>query len=294
MKTFTLILSLILVLFTPQAMAQQSDLKDNKSLLWRVSGKGLAKPSYLFGAIDFVCTDQFFFTKSMQDCLAKSDKICFSLNYGDDNLKSELRVALIDNHRHLKDYFTSGDYDIVKTYAQKKWDLNLDDPKIRSYRPLAIQPYIVKELLGCPSSISYDVHLIAEAKKTNKEILGIETIPEFIDKVDAAHFDDKIAQILTEMAKGSKHYHEFRSNIEQAYQQQDIQQLNILFKNTSNIAKADQYILLNNANKQLTDRMPALMNVSSVFFAVNPINMWGDEGIISMLKKDGYIVEAMY
>jgi uncharacterized protein YbaP (TraB family) len=39
-----------------------------ESLLWKIEGKGLSKPSYLFGTIHLIPEDKYFFTKGNGKC----------------------------------------------------------------------------------------------------------------------------------------------------------------------------------------------------------------------------------
>ncbi|MBS7321171.1 MAG: TraB/GumN family protein, partial [Myroides sp.] len=38
--------------------------QDNKSLLWEISGKGLEKPSYVFGTIHMICQEDYIMTET--------------------------------------------------------------------------------------------------------------------------------------------------------------------------------------------------------------------------------------
>lgn len=294
MKTRITVFGLLAILLCTSGMAQQTPPSGNKTLLWRISGKGLAKPSYLFGAMDYVCPADYFWTKNMQDCLAHCEKVCFSLNLADAALKNEVAQYLKDEHKQLKDYFTSAEYPQVKQFVQSNMHLDLDQPKVQHLKPLAIQPYIAKYLLGCADPVSYDLRIMESAKNAGKNILGIETAKEFISDMETTRFNDKVAQILAEIVSGSTYYHNYRNSIERAYQHQDIQQINNLFKGTKHFSKVDFKTFLDEHSKRYATRMPAMMQQSSVFFTINPVNLWGDEGVISLLKKAGYSVEPVY
>ena len=99
--------------------------------------------------------------------------------------------------------------------------------------------------------------------------------------------------MLAEIANGSNYYHEFRAGIMDAYQHQDIKQINTIFKTARSFTPEDFNVFLNEKSKRWVSRMPAMMQQSSVFFSVNAINLWGDDGVISLLKKAGYTVEPV-
>jgi len=57
-------LSLMAILLSTMCMAKKTTNNDSKSLLWRVSGNGLSKPSYLFGTMDLICPNDYIWTKN--------------------------------------------------------------------------------------------------------------------------------------------------------------------------------------------------------------------------------------
>ncbi|MER3465206.1 MAG: hypothetical protein C4329_13135 [Chitinophagaceae bacterium] len=54
------------------------------TLLWRISGKNLSKPSYLFGTIHMLCADDVQLSDSLKKAIAKSDRVYLELDM--DNL----------------------------------------------------------------------------------------------------------------------------------------------------------------------------------------------------------------
>src|SRR5690606_25533797 len=53
------------------------------SLLWEVSGKGLEKPSYVFGTIHMICQDDYLMTETIQNTLKNVDSYYAEINFGD-------------------------------------------------------------------------------------------------------------------------------------------------------------------------------------------------------------------
>ncbi|MDP6909440.1 MAG: TraB/GumN family protein, partial [Flavobacteriales bacterium] len=47
--------------------------QEANSLLWKISGKEISKPSYLFGTIHMLPQDKFFFSDKMQEALNNSE-----------------------------------------------------------------------------------------------------------------------------------------------------------------------------------------------------------------------------
>ena len=283
LRLFTL--TIISVLLSLPSMAQQS-------VLWRVTGNGLTKPSYLFGQMDYICPHDYLWTKSMADCFAKSDKVCLQVNAADGAVLKKISDGLVDRSgKKLEDYFSPADYIAVKQYAKDTFHLVIAN--VQALKPVALQPFIIKQLLGCVDAVSYDKRLMEDAQKAGKEIKGLETAEDVLNEIQVTHFNEKVAAVLAEMASGSSYYHQYRAGIMEAYKLQDIKQINTVFKTAKSFTLEDFNVFLSEKTKRWVSRMPAMMQQSSVFFSLNAINFWGDDGIITMLKKAGYTVEPV-
>ena len=48
---------------------------DNNTLLWKISGNGLSKPSYLYGTIHMLCADDATLSDHMKNIIRKADDV---------------------------------------------------------------------------------------------------------------------------------------------------------------------------------------------------------------------------
>ena len=64
------------------ALAQTS--ASENTLLWRISGKNLSKPSYLFGTIHLLCANDIGLSDSLRSAIRSTDKVYLELDM--DNL----------------------------------------------------------------------------------------------------------------------------------------------------------------------------------------------------------------
>jgi uncharacterized protein YbaP (TraB family) len=64
--------------------------------------------------------------------------------------------------------------------------------------------------------------------------------------------------------------------------------------NDSKELQEEMGIFLDDRNKKWIPRMADKMNRSSIFFAVGAGHLWGDNGVITLLRNAGYNVEAVH
>ena len=84
MKTYFKHLLLLIVVFGVQNLWAQKQTKSlDNSVLWEVSGKGLAKPSYLFGTIHMICSADFYMSDQAKKAFGKTDKLILEIDMSD-------------------------------------------------------------------------------------------------------------------------------------------------------------------------------------------------------------------
>src|SRR5262249_40518740 len=53
------------------------------TLLWKISGNGLKKPSYLFGTMHILCADDAHLSDSLRGVIARCDEMYFEVDMSD-------------------------------------------------------------------------------------------------------------------------------------------------------------------------------------------------------------------
>lgn len=282
---------LLVMLVSYPAMAQQDNSTHINSLLWRISGNGLSKPSYLFGTIHMICPDDYFLTGKMKETLANSDKVCFEFNLSDTSLTRKMKAGLIDKSgKRLNDYYSPDEYAMVLRYF--KDSLNVDIDKLQQLKPVVLQSLIFKKIVGCPNPASYEKTILKVAQNQGKEVMGLETIEEQMALLET--LSSKIVKASVLLAKGSRKIYEMHDawqKLVNTYQQQDIALLYRSASGPNSVYFNEAF--LDERNKKWIPYMQDKMQGASVFFAVGAAHLWGDQGVISLLKKAGYTVEPM-
>ena len=273
-----------------QSCAQPSNDKMNKSLLWKISGKDLIKPSYLFGTIHVVCPENYIWTDKMEAAFKKCNEVCFEMDMDDPVVMLSVSEGLKDNSgKTLKDYFTPEDYAKLSIYMRDS--LGMSIMMFNTMRP-AILPFIFSgKSSHCEVSISYEDTLMKAAHSAGKDVKGLENPEEQIALFNILPADSVIKDVMN-IVNGVKqedtNYHKLIS----AYTSQDVPALYEMIRATNDLGNnADAFI--DERNIKWVPRMVDMMDQKSVFFAVGAGHLWGDNGVINLLKKEGYIVSPV-
>ena len=264
----------------------------DRSLLWKISGKGLAKPSYLFGTIHQICPGDYLWTDIMNHSLNECDKVCFEMNLDDPNVMMQVATGLIDmSGKKLKDYFTPAQYERVKRYM--KDSMGMDIALFEQMKPIALESMIGLKEGSCDSPTSYEETIMKTAKDHKQGILGLEEAKEQLDVLETIPVDTVIKQLIDALDNlnsnmGDTTYQQMIT----AYKQQDLPALYTMITQSKELGDGMD-AFLDIRNKKWIPRMTEKMNKNSVFFAVGAGHLYGDNGVITLLRKEGYTVQAM-
>lgn len=287
MRKLMLLVGYLVALFTGAVKAQPVA---TSSLLWKISGKNLAKPSYLFGTIHLICRNDYVWTKAMDASLNTSEKVCFEMALDDPSVMAAATTGMMNKDgKKLKDYFTAEQYKILTAYVRDT--LKMDIAMFENMRPVALQMMLGTNTVACADQVSYEDSMMVTAKAQHKPVLGLELAQEQLDVLGTIPEDSVVADIIATIqhpAAADEQYEEMVL----AYKRQDLKKLFDLI-NSVNEAGSDMGVFLDQRNTKWVPRMETMMKDGTIFFAVGAGHLPGDKGVINLLKKQGYKVEPI-
>lgn len=282
-------LSLGFIIWSLPSHGKPGDEK-GQSLLWKISSDRLQKPSYILGTIHMVCPDDYLWTPGMDHALQETEKVCFELDLDDPELSRDIALGMIDaSGKSLSEYFEDSTYKALAGRLEEKFGIQLE--WLRNMKPVVLQNMLATRVLDCAQPLSYETEIFGLAQKQGKEILGLETADEQILLFDNLHVDSVIAQILRishDMDEEKKNY----EKLVELYRQQDLAGLHAFILHAGE-GDLDLSGFLDFRNEKWIPRMIDYMDQGSIFFAVGAGHLWGEMGLIELLKKQGYRVEPV-
>src|SRR5881227_1775924 len=92
----------------------------NNTLLWRISGKDLTKPSYLFGTMHMICATDIELSDSLRKAIRNADKVYLELDMDDmfQMLGAMTHMTMRDDTT-LADLLSPADYKKIKAYFEE-------------------------------------------------------------------------------------------------------------------------------------------------------------------------------
>lgn len=297
MKTFIKYLLPLVALSIAVANAEaQSDKKPlQKSLLWEISGKGLVKPSYLYGTIHMICKDDASLGDSLVAAIQSVDRVYFEVDM--DNLMemiSALKDFKMRNDTTLKDLLSKEDYEKVKEYMESKGGM-LPFSKLETYKPMLASSLLMESGTGCEDAVAMEQLIMEEAKKNKKRIEGLETMSYQASIFDSIPYKLQAEQLLKYVDdSGSKSAADKQfGEMIKAYKAQDIEKLGEYVKEDDGGLANYEDILIYNRNRNWVTKLKTLMPEKSLLIAVGAGHLAGEKGVIKLLRKEGYTVRPV-
>jgi uncharacterized protein len=258
-------------------------ISQQKSLLWRVNGNGLSHPSYIFGTVHIICSTDFVLKDKVVNAFNESHRLVVEVDMTDPK-EMQAGQQLMNSGKKLTDSLSDSEEKILDSALKQHFKISLS--QVDHVHPSLLESMMAKSAVQCKDKKIYDMELIQKARQQNKPVEQLESMLNqigFMEKAFSARDVVKHIQLLPENEK-------LFSEMITLYKNEDLEALGILAQDKRFMTEAAQHWLLNSRNKDWVRKMPAIMKNESAFFAVGAIHLAGENGLVELLKKEGYTV----
>ena len=301
MKTIkiTIILSIIAIVSfafcippNNSEISSKNKVKSSGSLLWKIEKEGLPGTSYIYGTIHLMPKDKFFIGEDAKKALKASDALALEANI-DMSLKEQIAMAkkiMLPTGKTYQDYMSKEDYDALYDYLINT--IGIKESKVKRY--LMLKPF---NLAGIVLNEYYDGIEIYEmkftkiAKKAKIEILELEGIDFQLNL-----FDSLGMSMMFPKAEELIYIEEFEK-LMAAYITKDLsvleKEMNISIAKATEVEQQQMNILINARNSDWVPKIDKMVHNQTTFIAVGAGHLYGENGVIKLLKDKGYTLTPM-
>ncbi|MPR34236.1 TraB/GumN family protein [Salmonirosea aquatica] len=261
------------------------------SLLWKIEGKALSEPSYLYGTIHLICPSDFTLSDTLKGCLQQTEQLTLEIDMDDPGLMMAMAKSMgMPEGEELKQLLDSTDYVRLNRYFKDSVGLNI--APFERAKPFMLMSILLNRVLACQPQ-SYELSLMSLAKKQNSEVVGLETVEEQMAVFDSIPYADQARMLITLMDSLPQARREFGKMVE-VYKTQDIEGLYDLTLASEFDMEKHQEVLLTDRNKRWIPIIEKQVAQKPTFIAVGAAHLGGEEGVIALLRKEGYRVSPVF
>ena len=264
------------------------------TLLWRISGKNLSKPTYIFGTMHMLCADDIQLSDSLKQAIRGADKVYLELDMDDMmQVLGAMSHMTMRNDTTLADLLTAEEYKKVKSFFQENSGL-IPFTMLEKFKPLLIESMILKETATCDNMIVMEQLVMEEARENKKEIKGLETMDFQLGIFDRIPYKLQAEQ-LVKMVENAGHDGDDKEmkELTEAYRQQQLDIMDDLTKKEDMGIQNFTDLLLYNRNADWANKLAGLMPANSLVVAVGAGHLPGVKGVLNLLRKAGYRVDPV-
>lgn len=287
-KNLLIIISLLLGFSSLQAQ-----------LLWKVSGKGLKHPSYLFAthnliSIQFLDSVPGLF-KAFNECNMVVAEVV--MNNIDASAKIQ-KAAIMPNQTRINDLLNEDQSKLLDLELKSVMKFGLKDVSILN-PSLILSMYemeIYKKLTGFTDDKQSESYFQLVAAEKGMKIVGLETVEQQIAVLYGIGSLERQADILVETIQQKTNILNEMIHLNKMYKAGKIDEFVELSKGPDNITDMteEEYAkLVDNRNADWMSKIPAYFKESSCFVTVGAIHLGGKNGLVKQLQREGYKVNAV-
>lgn len=290
MKRFLVLIVLGLPFFALSQPASSG--RQYPSLLWEISGKGLKKPSYLFGTMHVSNKLAFQLSDSFYLGIRNADVVALETNpesWQEDMSKYGLGADESDAYRYGSYVQLPDDYLTINTLKFFKYDKKIE-------RSLYSNPSTINNLLyrnyergnGDFEEDTYlDMYIYQCGKRWGKKVAGVERYGESMKLMAEAYRD-----AARDKNKKTRSYDRDEAysmeKLQEAYRTGNLDLLDSINKYNSFSEAFDEKFLYRRNEIQAESIDSILKSKMSLFVGVGAAHLPGERGVIEMLREMGY------
>ncbi|WP_178986305.1 TraB/GumN family protein [Winogradskyella helgolandensis] len=277
------ILSICLTLFTIVAFSQQQ----YQSLLWKITGNGLEKPSYLYGTmhvskkVAFRLDDVFYKALNQSDCIAlESDPTTWpGFNY-------DMMLGQMAGYNNYNDDFYTNLFKLTHPEEMAiRGSVRMDNNAVNAYlyRKSSASDNFEEETY-------LDMFIFQAGKKNDKKIYALEDLEEsrYLTTKAAYNANKKEIDPWVQKLYAKENAYLIQENL---YRDRNLDLLDSIGAGVNTEFFRENMLYIRNENMVVS--LEKLMPTKSVFAGVGAAHLPGEHGMINMLRKRGYTVKAL-
>ena len=293
MKRLTLVLGLLLVATAVHAQ-----------LLWKVTGNGLGRPSYILGTHHMAPSTMIDQIKGMNEAIAGCDIVVGEVEK--DSLMSpevqarmaQAMVAPLDST--LDKVLTPADYGIVEKVFNKYFGtLGMKLKQVNNLKPSAISTQMqamqaIKYFPNFDANSLIDVMVQTRANEAGRPSVGFESVDEQINLLFNGSIANQ-AKGLVEACKQDEFFQVQSAALADAYLAQDLDKLLAVMTDATmgGDSEEEMEVLIYSRNRSWAEKLKVIMPERACLVCVGAGHLPGEQGLLQLLRNAGYTVEPM-
>ena len=283
----------------------------NAQLLYKISGNGLEKPSYIIGTHHLANVGFVEKINGVKEALTETEQVYGELKWdamaNPDSLKAMQERMMLSEGQTLKTILTPEQYKRLDAFMTAKMGAGMSNPMVEAQMgkltPMALVTqfqvllFLMNHMGEFDPSSTFDQYFQAQAQKNNLPCGGLETM-SFQAQVlyGSTPMERQVEQLMC-LIDNEQFNVQMLEEMTKAFYAQDLDALkkamDVKLGTSCDSTPEEEAALIDNRNADWLSKMPAIMKQAPTFFAVGAGHLPGEKGVLQLLRNAGYTVEGV-
>lgn len=282
----------------------------NAQLLYKISGKGLRKPSYIIGTYHLAPVSFVDSIPGLRGALAESEQVYGEIETADmtspENIAKMQQAMMLPEGKTLTELLTPEQMQKLNATMKELLGVDMSNPMVAQQMNKMLPQALVTQLTvimylkkhsGFNPTQSFDDYFQQQAVAQGKPVGGFETMDFQLQALFGSISIERQIELLM-CFLNNREWEELQvDNIVEAFFAQDLNRIEAAMDekqdNSCDATDEENELLIYGRNATWLKKMPEIMQQKSTFFAVGAAHLVGERGVLAGLRNAGYLVEGV-
>ncbi|MFN8277045.1 MAG: TraB/GumN family protein [Chitinophagales bacterium] len=266
------------------------------ALLWKISGPGINKPSYLYGTMHTTDSRVFQFSNQVDPAFKSARRFAMELNPDEAFNAQVMARLLMPETQSLEQLLDSVDYRFLDSIFTRNMGSSL--ALFNRVSPILIEAMVeqfaLKSRVDEPVTSSQerdflDMYFYRRAKRLHKPVIGLEAVEDQLNALNSLTYQEQAQLLHDDLITLRGNVPEDGKNVLALYVTQD---LDALLKESHEARLPPKFYtaIVTVRNQHMARRISELVLEKPTFIAVGALHLPGPEGVIELLRQKGFTV----
>ncbi|MCH5241890.1 MAG: TraB/GumN family protein [Muribaculaceae bacterium] len=273
----------------------------HSQILYKVEGKDLKAPSYVFGS-HHLSPISIVEESGVMEYFNQADQVVGEIDLTMDPMALSMALQpfmMAPSDSTLSVLLAGEDFDALNQQFQKWAPMpGMQLQMLETLKPMAVSTMVAAGMStdvmpGFDPNQQLDTYFFKSGVESGKKIMALET-PEYQGEVLFNTTPLTVqAEVLVDMLKNPDEAVEAAKKLSEAYKNRDLDSMIELSKEDEKHPEFMEYILYKR-NANWMEKLPGIIEETPSFIVVGALHLAGEKGIIEGLKSEGFTVTPIY
>ena len=279
-------------------------------LLYKISGNGLTKPSYIIGTYHLAPVSFADSIPGLKEAMAATEQVYGELDMTDltsaENLQKMQTAMMLPEGTTLSKLLTAEEMARLNVVLKELMGVDMTNQMVAQQldglSPQALQTQLslliyMKKHDGFNPQATFDGYFQQVAQQQGKGVGGLETADFQVSVLFKGQSLERQKELLMCLVDNKEHTELMAEQLVEAFFKQDLvgvkAVIDVKEQTMCDSTPEEEDALIYNRNANWAKLMPQIMADKATFFAVGAGHLPGEKGVLQLLKNAGYMIEGV-